>query len=410
MNIHTGSGWDVYARVRGSRIYKVDLSIEENELVVHCDCPDFDREPCRHLWATILAAEGKGYLRGDGALGPLEMVPAPDDDDFYDDDEEDDEGNDFHDDDDEDWPDDDQPRQNVVNVFGDGRRSKEKLPSWKEQLTALGRAARANVAGRGEEWSPARRIIYTVDVQATLDSQHLILDTLLQDLKQNGEWGKPRKQRIPRWQIADFPDPNDRQIFAMLAGSREQMEYSYYGYNYQDAYDTVPFRHRLTAPLPQIILPLIARTERCYLKLENNSDELAGIKWEEGEPWRFSVRVRRDDRQPDRYTVEGVLGRGEELPQQLDFAKPVLMLQGGLVFTRESAAALDDGGAFHWVSILRRTGALAVPENQIGEFMTEVLSESQPPRLDLPEELRYEEVAARPQPCLTFKAQKQNTR
>ena len=408
VKIHTGSDWDVYAKVRGSRIYKVDLSIEENVLVVYCDCPDFEREPCKHLWATILAVEGKGYLRGDGALGPLEMVPELDDDGFYDDDGE----NDFHDDDDDDRPDDDgdQPRQNVVNTFGDGRRSKEKPPSWKEQLTALGRAARATVAGHGEEWPLARRIIYIVDVRTTLDSQHLILDTLLQDLKQNGELGKPRKQRIPRWQIADLPDPDDRQIFAMLAGSREQMEYSYYGYNYQDAYDTAPFRYRLTAPLPQIILPLAARTGRCYLKLETHSDELTGIKWEEGEPWRFSVRVRRNDRQPDQYTVEGVLRRGEEPPQQLDFAKPVLMLQGGLVFTPESAAALDDGGAFHWVSILRRTGALTIPENQIGEFMTEVLSESQPPRLDLPEELRYEEVNARPQPCLTFKAQRQSAR
>ena len=63
----------------------------------------------------------------------------------------------------------------------------------------------------------------------------------------------------------DLPDAGDRQIFAMLAGSREQVDYGYYGYSYQDAYDTAPFRHRLTAPLPQI-LPLIARTGRCYLK------------------------------------------------------------------------------------------------------------------------------------------------
>src|SRR5262249_12606851 len=156
-----------------------------------------------------------------------------------------------------------------------------------------------------------------VDVPTTLESQHLILDTLLQDLKQDGEWGKPRKQRIPRWQITDLPDPDDRQIFAMLAGSREQMEYGYYGYHYQDAYDTVPFRYRLTAPLPQIILPVISRTGRCYLKLEGNSDDLTAIKWEEGAPWRFSVQVRRNDGQPDQYIVKGILSRGEE---RLDFA------------------------------------------------------------------------------------------
>ncbi|HEY7182337.1 MAG TPA: LAGLIDADG family homing endonuclease, partial [Blastocatellia bacterium] len=405
VKITTGSDWEVYARVRGSRNYRVDLAIEGNDLIVHCDCQAFETEPCKHLWATILAVEGKGYLRGDGAGGPLEMVPDLDDEDFYG-------GEDFDDDDDDrddGRPDDkyDRPPRNVVDVEGGGRRSKGKLPSWKEQLTALGRSAGAPIIEAGEEWPPTRRIIYVVDVQATLESQHLILDTLLQDLKQNGEWGKPRKQRIPRWQITALPDASDRQIFAMLAGSREQSDYSYYGYDYQDAYDTAPFRHRLTAPLPQIILPLIARTGRCYLKPRGDSDDLDEIEWEEGEPWRFSIQARRDDGRPDHYIVEGVLRRGEE---RYDMAKAVMMLQGGLIFTHESAAALDDGGAFQWVSILRRAGALAIPENQIGEFMTEVLGEAQPPRLDLPEELRYEEITAKPQPCLTFKAQKQNAR
>ena len=168
----------------------------------------------------------------------------------------------------------------------------------------------------------------------------------------------------------------------MLAGSREQVDYGYYGYGYQDAYDTAPFRHRLTAPLPQIVLPLIARTGRCYLKPRSGPDEMSVIEWEEGEAWRFSIRVRRDDAQPDQFVVEGDLFRGEE---RCDLAKAALILQGSLIFTPKSAAALDDGGAFHWVSVLRRVGALFIPEDQAGEFMTEVLSEARPPRLDLPE-------------------------
>ncbi|MGH9767464.1 MAG: SNF2-related protein, partial [Blastocatellia bacterium] len=405
VKINQGSDWGVYARVRGSQTYEVDLSIEGDELVVHCDCPHFETEPCKHLWATILAANENGYLRGDGNLNSLELVPDFDEDyDLFD-------GGGENDDEDEsdewDEEDDDQAPKNVAPILTGASRQKDKPPSWKEQLAALGRAARTTIPGRGEEWPLARRIIYVVDVPATLESQHLILDTLIQDRKQDGDWGKPRKQRIPRWQIADLPDLTDRQIFAMLAGSREQMEYSYHGYNYQDAYDTAPFRHRLTSPLPQIILPLIARTERCYLKPDSYSDDLTRIKWDEGEPWRFSVLIRRDDRQPDQYIVEGVLRRGEE---RLDFATPVLILQGGLVFTPGAAAALDDGGAFHWISILRRARAIAVPESQIGEFMTEVLSESHPPGLELPEELRYEEVGARPQPCLRFKAQNHNAR
>src|SRR5262245_66241144 len=86
------------------------------------------------------------------------------------------------------------------------------------------------------------------------------------------------------------------------------------------------------------------------------------------------------------------------------------MLHGGLFFTTEVAATLDDAGAFQWISILRQLGALFVPEDQIGEFLTEVLSETHPPRLDLPEELLYEEIGASPQPCLMFKSQKRKSK
>src|SRR5215813_10263182 len=148
VKIKTGSDWEIYAKVRGSRTYNVDLSIEEDELVVHCDCPDFETEPCKHLWATLLAANEKGYLRGDGNLGPLEIVPEFDDDyDFY---NGNDDGRDDEEYDDEDEYDDDQPVQNVAPMFDRGRRSKEKLPSWREQLAALGRSPRMIIAGRGD--------------------------------------------------------------------------------------------------------------------------------------------------------------------------------------------------------------------------------------------------------------------
>src|SRR5882672_3151943 len=69
VKITKGSDWEVYAKVRGSQTYRVDLAIEGNELTVHCDCQAFETEPCKHLWATILAVEGTEHLRGDGNQG-----------------------------------------------------------------------------------------------------------------------------------------------------------------------------------------------------------------------------------------------------------------------------------------------------------------------------------------------------
>ena len=60
--------------MRGSRNYRVDLEIEGNEIVVHCDCPAFEREP---LQAYLGDDTGRGRKRTPSRRpkGPLVMVP-----------------------------------------------------------------------------------------------------------------------------------------------------------------------------------------------------------------------------------------------------------------------------------------------------------------------------------------------
>src|SRR5947208_3495759 len=71
----SGNQWVVSANVRGSNFYKVELSRQDNELYVFCECPYFETESaCKHIWATILAADDKNYLRGNGDGGPLTLV------------------------------------------------------------------------------------------------------------------------------------------------------------------------------------------------------------------------------------------------------------------------------------------------------------------------------------------------
>ncbi len=409
VKIQNGDDWGVEAIVKGTRKYNVFIDREDDLVIVNCSCPYFESDgACKHIWATILESDERGHLKGDGRNIPSGLVEERDDDEDFDpryyDDEYDDE--DDEDDEDEDLADDSLPAK-IFQFFTPTSQKESRMPSWKDQLASLGRPPRPDLSGSRDQWPPNRRIVYIIDVHSTLQSQNLVLDTLIQERKQDGEWSKPRKQRIPRWQIVEMPEPLDRQIFAMLTGSREQIDYGYSNYNTQNLYDTVPYRYQLSSPLPQIIVPLIAQSGRCYLKPDTRKDELTEANWDSGEAWKFSVQVRRDDEKPDRYKVTGTLHRGEE---QLDFAKPVLMLQGGLVFTGENIALLDEGKAFHWVSILRRVGSLDIPEKQIGEFLSQALSEPHPPRIDLPEELRYQEINTTPQPRLTFKTQKQNNR
>src|SRR5580704_4881182 len=54
---------EVEARVRGSRTYEVSLDWAGGVLSAWCDCRYFySSGACKHLWATILAAEALGYL------------------------------------------------------------------------------------------------------------------------------------------------------------------------------------------------------------------------------------------------------------------------------------------------------------------------------------------------------------
>jgi len=47
------------ASVRGTRRYDVSLTLDDDRLVVKCTCPYFEGsiEPCKHIWAAILAAD-----------------------------------------------------------------------------------------------------------------------------------------------------------------------------------------------------------------------------------------------------------------------------------------------------------------------------------------------------------------
>ena len=82
---------------------------------------------------------------------------------------------------------------------------------------------------------------------------------------------------------------------------------------------------------------------------------------------------------------------------------PKLLLAGGLVFTADRVAQLEDGGTFPWIAHLRQHGSLRVPQAQGANFVATVLGLSRLPRLSLPEELRYEEVSVVPRPRLRIR-------
>ena len=115
------------------------------------------------------------------------------------------------------------------------------------------------------------------------------------------------------------------------------------------------------------------------------------LRWDDAGPWEFWLKVTPDDAGKT-YVIAGELRRAEE---RLALETPLLLLSGGLVFWEDRVAPLLDFNAFQWIALLRQQGEVPVPAKQKREFLAELLRLPDLPRLDLPEDLRYEEVAPR---------------
>ena len=192
-----------------------------------------------------------------------------------------------------------------------------------------------------------------------------------------------------------FPNPADKRILAILLGAREDMSYGYSSYYY----DTAPYSYVVSPSLWDVVLPLMCATERCVLRGASTAGEAKPLQWDDGAPWEFCLRIAPDDG-VERYCVTGILRRQES---EMGLAQPDLLLAGGLVFYDGRAARLEDFGAFDWISLLRQNELLSIPKSEAEDFLPELLRLANLPKLELPEELRFEEVFCPPKPCLIVK-------
>src|SRR5262249_16320043 len=196
VRIKKGSDFEVEARVQGARDYEVEIACEDEQVNLWCDCPFFESTgPCKHLWAAILAAEAKGYLKAAANFGPKQA--------FYD------------------LPellfDDEEPEEDDVSY--EARRppfpppSKPALyrpqprqPGWREHLEEIAGAA----ISTNETWPRERQLLYVVDVPTSVARANLIVKLLTREPKKAGGWKKLQAPRMTRSTLAILPDELDR--------------------------------------------------------------------------------------------------------------------------------------------------------------------------------------------------------
>src|SRR5260221_4856359 len=383
VTIVSGDRWGVTAKVRGSRVYEVELSRDQDEIHVSCDCPNYDEGAvCKHIWAKIVEADQKSYLLGAIGGGPVRMVadrvPGEFDEDEIDDEDDDD-------------PEGVVPRSGFFRRAGAQPAKQPPIPKWRTLLDPLQRVPYHGETG--ETWRADREILYIVDAQATLFNQVLCLKIENRERLQNGNWGKLKALRATRRNIREMPDPLDREILTSLCGASQP--YSAY---YEEQ---VPTLCHLKHAAQDILLPKICATGRCYLRtMATEILEPPALEWDEGDAWRFRLVV---DRQGENWILRGVLQRGDE---RMNLTEPAILLDGGIAIARGKVARLSDGGSFPWIALLRKEKQISVPTGHGPELVAHILQSAQVPEIDWPEDLRVEEVAVVPRPVLKFSESK----
>ncbi|HVQ38918.1 MAG TPA: SNF2-related protein, partial [Pyrinomonadaceae bacterium] len=383
----------VEARVKGSKVYSVRLTLGRTSLNVACTCPYFaGGEECKHVWATMLAADSRQYLTEASLVTRLNLVL-----DYV-------AAAELREDADT------QPalsgngsaaaanrfRFTSPSQINESDVASQKAPAgpepvWRRQLALITNTIRTNPVADLDDWSSSREILYLIDPDASRSSGKLVVEIGYRERNVKGEWGKLKAQRIPTSAIANLKDPADQQILAMLSGARDSV---WPGYDYGSY--AVSNRFTLSTPLQQLVMPLMCATGRCVWRPRDKNAELQFISWDDEGAWQFWLTLQLDEA-TNEYVLRGILRRG---PEERELASAVMTTQAIVIGPDFRAANFDSHGVRLWTDALRMSGGFRVPAAESNDLLAFLLELPAPPRLDLPDALHFERVRLPPTPHL----------
>ncbi|MCS7079463.1 MAG: DEAD/DEAH box helicase [Chloracidobacterium sp.] len=363
----------ISAVVRGSIDYQVEMLHDDDALVVSCTCPHFEEGNfCKHIWAVVRFAEAQGALppvpTGHSFRLMAEVDHLPDETTT--------------------------PESDLAKAAGE-KPLAVSTSDWRRWFVQLGRQARAATPAAIAE----QEILYLINVAQTRARGLLVVDVMSRTRKLDGAWGRPRPIALSIGQIGALPDARDRQALALLSGIREHVDWGP-----KVEWSPVSASVQIPTTALNVLMPLLCATGRCWLRPTDETSALPEVlqqpplRWE-AEPWRLHLEVQ-SVANPPHYTLMGELRRGEE---RQPLTAPRLLTSGGLVFSDEAVAPLQDDGAFYWIGLLRRSGPLRIPLADGTDLVSKLLRLPHLPPLTLPEPLRFETVEGVPTPVLRLR-------
>ena len=202
-----------------------------------------------------------------------------------------------------------------------------------------------------------------MDVAKNVHAGDLVLSLQSRNRNANGSFSRPKILSMRQGQIAQLPLSEDREILSSLPGGQS---YSY-SYGYAGTYLPIPESPLLSPALASMLMPLVVRTGRCFLRPLNEPDNLLPLAWDEGGPWNFVLELHRLGETA--CTLAGFFLRGEE---RREATFPALAT-AGLVITRDRVAPLASDTPIEWIIALRKQGSISIPAKERDEFLATLL-------------------------------------
>jgi superfamily II DNA or RNA helicase len=385
----------LYAVVRDGVEYQTQLSRLNNDLKMFCTCvgEGQTRDPaCKHLWATVLAVDTGDYLSSPARpghippfaaepVGALVLSPSIE--------EEEELGGDVF-----------TPRERRSPIaIPTPAAAKVRAPKrdWEQKLDVIKERHDPAAAGRTTE-SREQEIFFEIDLTECRTSKRLVLQTSQRQRRANGQWGKLKPLKLRPGKLDDIEHADDRRILAYLAGGTPERSN---WYAQQAEFQTSIHRYHIPHELGLLLLPMMCATGRVRVMGESETS-MKPISWDGESAWRLCLALRSGSDE-DKWKLTGELRRGE---QTVPLTQATLLLPGGMVLLNHKLSTFDDFGAFEWIETVTQENGLEVAEGDQQELVDRLLDMPALPELDLPAELRLEEVKCTPSPSVWLRSPK----
>ena len=360
---------EIRAMVRGTEARGVRIAVEDPALVLSCSCPAFENEgPCKHLWATALAANERRLLAPLPFWTRVELDSS-------------------------------RVRRPSAPSSGDERRPPP------PRIPAAGMGELFFPSGTGPsplrqrpEPPPVAEILYVVEVEKTRQQGELTVSLRTRTARKKGGFAKDKTAGVPVQSLELLPDARDRralpllQAAATLTGSATG--YQAYSFTYASERQFTS-EARIPSAMASELMPLLSETGRLYMRPVSNA-ELLPVTYDGDPPWEFVVELSRNSDRGERARSRAPPARKAERPLVSAAADNNLRL-GAVRAQRGPAASLRRVRDARLPARQREGHAPSADEEA---FLARLYAQPTLPRLALPGDLSLEERTGTPEPNL----------